>query len=148
MIVAVATATVIKQYGNKKKHPLKEVLAMCQNVIQEALYTAIKQKRIIAIHFFFNEQGMLTHIGDGFYHNLESGGKEVFNKKIVPHEVMVRSFIVNGKDEMQTKSKQIWVLVFPEGYLQEVSFSLQLLGKDVFAYEINPFSGVINYAKG
>jgi hypothetical protein len=146
MIVAAATATMLRQFSKKKKFPIKEVVAECQENIHSAFYKAIREKKIYAIHFFFRDHGVLAQIGHQVYNRSENQSNVVLNKKNVSAEVRVNSFIVNGKDEMQQKSEQIWLLAYPDGHLQELTFSLQTDTGDPVFFTVNPFTGFIDYA--
>lgn len=144
LIVAALTATMLKQFSTKKKYPLRAVLKTCQNMIQEGMINAINQKKIIAMHFFFNELGQLTHIGQ--IPHEKNNTKAITYKKELKNPIFVNTFFINGKNEMETRSKQIWLLIFPDGHLQETSLSFQEEHKDPSFYDINPFTGIIDYA--
>ena len=60
--------------------------------------------------------------------------------------VIAKKFVVNGKDELSASStKELWFIIYPEGYCQECNIRLQLdlLSGLTGDYIINPFLVVL-----
>ena len=58
----------------------------------------------------------------------------------------MKNFFVKQKDELAERTKELWILFFPEGYSQEVSFIITKENQEIKVL-INPFNGILELVK-
>lgn len=137
------TTMFLKQINKKKKISPNDLVMQISEVTQKIFYTSIAENTVYALHLFFTANNVLTDIGYAPY-NKKNSDYQITNKKKLKNPFYVKSFIINGKDEMAIKSKQIWLLFYPEGYCQETSLDIAEKENDPkIRYFINPLNGKI-----
>lgn len=140
------TTLFLKQVANKKAPSIQDLAYQVQEVTQKVFYTSIIEGKVYAMHLFFEENKLLTDIAYVEY-NSNSPSGEVLNKKKIKNPFRIESFFVNGKDEMLVQSKQIWVLFYPDGHCQEITFSIvDKDNKARYSFMVNPFTGNVEDA--
>lgn len=140
------TTLFLKQVANKKAPSIQDLASQVQEVTQKVFYTSIIEGKVYAMHLFFEENKLLTDIAYGEY-NSNSPSGEVLNKRKIKNPFRIESFFVNGKDEMLVQSKQIWVLFYPDGHCQEITFSIVDKDRQArYSFMVNPFTGSVEDA--
>ncbi len=141
------TTLFLRQVAYKKKASIQDLAFQVQEVTQKVFYTSIIEGKVYAMHLFFEENKLLTDIAYGEYNTNNPSGEGMLNKKKIKNPFRIESFFVNGKDEMLVKSKQIWVLFYPDGHCQEITFSIvDKDGKEKYSFMVNPFTGSVEDA--
>lgn len=143
VLIVGMTTLFLKQVVNKKNPSIQDLAFQVQEVTQKVFYTSIIEGKIYAMHLFFEEDKLLTDIAYGEY-NAKSPSGGVLNKRKIKNPFRIESFFVNGKDEMLVRSKQIWVLFYPDGHCQEITFSItDKDGRAKYSFMVNPFTGSV-----
>lgn len=134
------TATVLKQI--KKKTPtIHNLIEQISEVTQEVFLKSIFEGKPYQVRLFFEEGSLITHIGYGPYEREQA---KIYNKKKIMNSFLIDNCIINDKDEMAIRSKEIWFNFFPDGYCQEVKFSIRAKQNEIkYNYILNPFNGII-----
>lgn len=138
------TTSILKNI--RKKSPSVHECAMEINeVTQKAFLLCLLENKIYQVRFFFEDDNLLTYIGYGPLKGIRDAQTNDFTlsiKKKCKNNIFIEHFFVNNKDELAIKSKELWVLFYPEGHCQEVTFSIQDKNRH-FSYVLNPFSGIV-----
>jgi len=136
-IAAVAMTQVITKFG-KKKNPIVETLKIINETFEKAYIRALLTNKICQVRFFFDDDKHLISIGFG----AEGENASLEKNNSIANSAMVKKLIINGNDEMSVgKTKETWVLLYPEGYAQMVEIHLHGDEENLYGiYDLNPFS--------
>ena len=137
------TVTVLKQI-KKKTPPIHDLIMQISEVTQKVFLQSIFEGNCYQVHLFFSEDNFLTDIGYCIYKQNNNTVEKVNNKKKLLNPFYISNCIINGHDEMAIKSKEIWFNFYPEGFCQEVAFTIHKNTSDTkHTYTLNPFNGTI-----
>lgn len=145
VLIVGMTVRVLQQI-KKKKPSAHNLMLQIAEVTQKIFLQSILEGKSYRVHLFFSEDNLLTHIGYNIYNKniIDKKNDDFSNKKILSHPFLIYNCIINGHDEMAIKSKEIWFDFYPEGFCQEVKFTIAEKPSDIkYNYTLNPFNGNI-----
>lgn len=142
-IIATLTVFFVKMARTKPTPSLHTIVQEVNDVFQKAFVEALLKKKTVQVRFFFDEFGAITYIEYGLYE--EGNNKKNNSKKVVlKNKIICNSFILNGKNEFDGRTREIWMLIYPEGYAQECTLSLSLENSQIVGgYQLNPFKVIL-----
>ncbi len=145
VIISLALATLSK-LKPVKRVSLPIVLEEINAIFARAYNEALIQKVMYQVRFFFDDEQHIRSIGYGPVENFDVAGKSTIQdakKNILKEKVIAKKFIIAGKDELaSSRTKELWFIIYPEGYAQECRIRLFLddHGGLTGNYILNPFS--------
>lgn len=142
------TTSILKNF-RKKPPTIQDAILEINNVTQKAFILSMSEKKLFQARFFFNENQELISCGYGVLAKKEDARitpSLLTHKKILPLPIKMKNFIVKQKDELANKTKELWILFFPQGYSQEVSFVILKENQEI-KVSINPFNGIFELVK-
>ena len=146
VLIAGLTVTMLKNF-NKKSPTIQEQAAELSQITEHAFLSSMLDMKIYQVRFFFDENQYITGYATGDIATKEDAKKKQdLQIKKVSSKIKVKEFLVDGKDELKDRAKEIWILFFPEGHGQDISFVIQKKTQEL-SYTINPFSGIIEEAE-
>lgn len=147
IIIVAGVLVSLSKFKTPKKYSLPSVVEEINQILQKAYQNALINKSLYQVRFFFDEEHHIVSIGFGPVKNEEAHSPlEKNNVFSLKQSVIAKKFVVNGKDELSASStKELWFIIYPEGYCQECTIRLQLdlLSGLTGDYIINPFLVVL-----
>ncbi len=141
-------ATGILRSSKKKPPTMQDHISEINAITQKAFISSISEKKLFQARFFFNDDQELIALGYGPLEQKEEARKINSGllrlKKTIPIPIKIKQFMIKEKDELAEKTKELWILFFPEGYTQEVSLIIQKGTQELEAI-INPFNGSFSF---
>lgn len=137
------TANILKNI-RKKSPTIEDDLLEINTITQKAYISSMTEKKLFQARFFFNDNQELIACGYGALNKKDEARQTpaiLSRKKIISSLITIKDFIVNEKDELKDKTKELWILFFPEGFSQEASITIKKGNYDLKAF-LNPFNGL------
>ena len=130
-----------------KKKSIQEIfhdtISEVEETFQRGYVNSILNGVEVEIRLFFNDDSSLKNIGIK-QHGEIIDKKKNFNFNInIKEKIFIRKCMINEKNEMDSKTKEIWFLIFPDGHSQEVEFIFESKEHVTEIHRLNPFSCVL-----
>lgn len=142
------TTNILKNF-RKKPPTIQETILEINNITQKAFVLSMTERKLFQARFFFNENQELISCGYGALTKKEDARTTppvLTHKKTLPFPIKMKNFFVKQKDELAERTKELWILFFPQGFSQEVSFVIVKENQEI-KVSINPFNGILELVK-
>lgn len=147
-ILSIAMSFLMKFNNSFKKTSLKQAVEEINEILLKAYNNSILTGSIYQVRFFFDEKQIITNIGISPVSKIENVAQtQIPTSDIIKIKstLLAKKFMINGKDELSSSNtKEIWILSFPEGFMQEANiYFYHPESENGGEYFINPFYGAI-----
>ncbi len=136
-------------YNKKKKINKNDVIEKINQFIQKAYLSSVLNKIKYEVRFYFDEEIKLLSISySPLEKNKENPNNNLGIEKVLfkEEDLFFKKFIINGKDEITNRTKEVYLIIYSEGYSQEVQmdFILSKNNGEYFSLVMNPFNCIFS----
>jgi hypothetical protein len=147
LLIALALMAIPAIYFIGKKKTVQEIfkdtVSEIEEIFQKGYINSILNSIEVESRIFFNDDSSIRNITIK-QHGENTDKKKTINFNInIKEKIFVKKCIINGKNEMDSKTKEIWFLIFPDGHSQDVEFTFESKEHVLEKYELNPFSCIL-----
>ncbi len=151
LVIVVALAaiamTAFLSYRPVKKVSLPATLEQINTIVQRACTGALLTQKIHQLRFFFDENTKIISIGYAPVNSIENVAQEKIpqsDKYPIKDDCIATHLTVDGNNELsKSRILETYILIYPEGYTQEVELGLKSLDGSMFITAVlNPFLGI------
>lgn len=140
-VVAFLVTNLLKSVRTPPKVSVKNALEEINEVFQKAFMSSITGRSIVQVRFYFDEMSHLIKLAYGVVKDKDDAAHNVkdLTERIVKNNVYVKKLIINNKNEMDSRTRETWILIFPQGYSQPCTLEISNDEENISnEYYLNP----------
>jgi hypothetical protein len=147
-IIGIMATGFFMVYNKKKQIDKNAIIEKINQFLQKAYLSSVLNKIKYEVRFYFDEDVKLSSMSySPLEKNKNNPNENLVIEKIffTEDELFFKKFIINGKDEITNRTKEVYLIIYPEGHSQEaqLDFIFSKNNSDYFSLVINPFSCIL-----
>ena len=140
-VIAFLISNMLKSFRAPPKVSVKNAIEEINEVFQKALMSSVTGRSLVQVRFYFDEMSHLIKLAYGPVKDKDDAAHNIKDlvERNIKNKVFVKKLVVDNKNEVDSRTRETWILLFPQGYSQpcviEISNDDETTSNE---YQLNP----------